>query len=96
MKHITQLRDDLSMASGLLSTAASLIDSDAMITKDALEASARELNTLYFDLSHYTVAEIGTHIKKALDLLPQWDTLRKLERGQQVFALCKTVTTLLK
>ncbi|AEH21857.1 VHS1044 protein [Vibrio phage 1] len=96
MKHITQLRVDLSMASGILSTAASLIDSKHQAAKDALEASARELNTLHLDLSHYTVAEIGTHTQKALDLIPQWDVLRNIERGQQVFALCKTVTTLLK
>lgn len=96
MKQITEIRQQLHQSAGLLSTAASLIDSEYNAQREALEAAARELNTLYIDLSHYTFAEASTHILKALDLIPSWDKLRKNKNGQQVFAICKNVTANLK
>ncbi|QCG76697.1 hypothetical protein [Vibrio phage D4] len=96
MKQITEIRQQLHQSAGLISTAASLIDAEQPEQRAALEAAARELNTLHLDLSHYTFAEATTHTLKALDLIPSWGDLRKNKNGQQVFAICKNVTANLK
>lgn len=93
MKHISQIRKDLDVCAGLLSTASSLTDDQQ--AKKGVDDAARQLNTLSLDLSHYTFAEASTHISKAVDLLPKWDLLRSVKNGQQIYAICKAVTTLL-
>lgn len=96
MKQVTEIRQLLQQSAGLLNTAATLIDAENAAQREALEATARELNTLYLDLSHYTFAEAETHVLKALDLIPKWDKLRTNKNGQQVFEICKNVTANLK